>query len=88
MRYPSALPKNTHIIDNLTYKGFDGSLGYRKGKTYSLRVGLNNKKQIVICRLNFEGINIYETEKSFFALWGQKQIIRKIKLLQLENELV
>ena len=84
-----ALTRFSFVIHNLKYMGKDGSLGYRNGEIYSLRVGVNEKEQIVICRLDYEGINIYETERIFSVLWkGQTQIIRKIKLLKINIESV
>ena len=85
MYNPAALPRISFVIDNLIYNGQDGSLGYRKGQKYSLRIGIDNYNRIVICRTDFSGINIYDSQKIFNVLWkGQKNIVRKLKLMKVE----
>lgn len=49
------------------FRGADGSLGYRKGKDYLLRVSLG--KYLMIKRLDGTGICPYSGIKTFLNNW-------------------
>lgn len=61
-------PSIVHMKYTATFKGRDGSLGYRTGQTYRLTI-YRSQRGVVISRPDGSGLCPYESLRAFLRNW-------------------